>query len=257
MHDQLQRLLDEHDILYGVLCRDPTLIQLELMALAGYHLVWLDLEHCSLTNDDAVRLGRTIAHLGMVSLVRIPELARTHVQVLLDGGINIVNLPDVRSAAQVSQFVQLGKYPPLGQRGVSSTTANLDYSLTNTEQAFRAANAATRLMVLIESDQGFDALDAILNVEGLDMISVGPGDWAAQSGLHGEQAKRELAPKIEHVFRAAAEAGKLTVHMVADAEGVRRCRDWGVRIMLAGVDINMHRKALTESLQKLQAVRTT
>ncbi len=252
MKDRLQQLLDEHEVLYGVLCRDPTIVQLELMAMTGYHVVWLDLEHCSLSNEHAARLGRTISHLGMVPLVRIPELARTHVQVLLDSGIEILALPDVRNVSEAAKFVQLGKYPPLGQRGVSSTTVNLDYSLTDPANAFRTSNVATRLLAMIESDQGFEALDAILDINGIDMITVGPADWAAQSGLYGDASKKQLAPKIEHVFRAAAAAGKITVHNVSDASDVRRCRDLGIRIMMVGVDVSLHRKVLAETLGNLK-----
>ena len=220
--------------------------------MTGYHVVWLDLEHCALSNEHAAQLGRTISHLGMVPLVRIPELARTHIQVFLDGGIEILALPDVRNVAEAEKFVQLGKFPPLGQRGVSSTTVNLDYSLTDPEKAFRTSNIATRLMAMVESDQGFDALDAILITNGIDMITVGPADWAAQSGLYGEESKKQLAPKIEHVFRTAAAADKITVHSVSDASGVRRCRDWGVRILMVGVDVSLHRKVLAETLGNLK-----
>ena len=255
MKDRFQQLLDENEILYGLLCRDPTTIQLELMALAGYHVVWLDLEHAPLTNEHAVELGRTISHLGMVPLVRIPELARTHVQVLLDGGICILNLPDVRSAGQAAEFVRLGKYPPLGKRGVSTTTANLDYVLKDPQKDLAAANSATRLMVMIESDQGYSDLDAILDIEGLDMITVGPSDWSVQSGCYDVVAKQHLAEKIEHVFKAATKAGKITVHNVSDVAGVRQCRDWGVRVMMVGVDVHVQRKALADTLDALRNAR--
>ena len=39
--------------LYGMICRDPTLIDLELLATAGYHVVWIDLEHGLISPPDA------------------------------------------------------------------------------------------------------------------------------------------------------------------------------------------------------------
>ena len=56
--------------------------------------------------SEVIRLGRTIAHLGMVPQVRIIELSRGPVQSLLDGGFQIVVLPDIRNAEMASQFVQ-------------------------------------------------------------------------------------------------------------------------------------------------------
>ncbi len=127
--DRVGELLETHDCLYGMICRDATLTDIELMAQAGYHVVWLDLEHGPQSTQVAIELGRTISHLGMVPLVRIPELSRTYMQILLDGGIQIMTLPDVRSVEQTRRFVQLGKYPPMGERGVSSSTAGNVHSV--------------------------------------------------------------------------------------------------------------------------------
>ena len=90
MIDRLAQLLREHDRLFVMICRDATPTDVELMAQAGYHVVWLDLEHSPQPISDAVRLGRTVSHLGMVPLVRVPEMSRSHVQVLLDAGIEII-----------------------------------------------------------------------------------------------------------------------------------------------------------------------
>ena len=252
MQDRLKELLDKHDHLFGVICRDTTMVELELMALAGYHVVWLDLEHGPQSNAEAVRLARTITHLGMVPLVRIPELSRTHVQVLLDGGIQILTLPDVRTAQQAAAFVQLGKYPPVGRRGVSSSSANFDYHLRDPVQDFRASNEATRLMVMIESDQGYEELDAMLNVDGVDMVTIGAADWAADSGLDSATAKTQLAPKIEGVLVAAAQAGKITAMGVFDPNEVSHYRELGVRVIFVGVDVNLKRQTLVDTLGRFR-----
>ncbi len=46
MIDRLRELLGQHECLYGVICRDLNFTEVELMAQAGYHAVWLDMEHC-------------------------------------------------------------------------------------------------------------------------------------------------------------------------------------------------------------------
>ena len=71
MSNRLGELLSENDFLYCVICRDVTLTDIELMAQEGYHLVWIDLEHSAQSMEEAIQLGRSITHLGMVSVVRI------------------------------------------------------------------------------------------------------------------------------------------------------------------------------------------
>ena len=177
MIDRLDQLLREHDRLFVMICRDATPTDVELMAQAGYHVVWLDLEHSPQPISDAVRLGRTVSHLGMVPLVRVPEMSRSHVQVLLDAGIEIIALPDVKNALEASELVQLGKYPPVGRRGFSSTTAVTGFTVgIDPEATLRQVNDATRLMILVESEEGYEALDAILEVEGIDIVAIEAGD---------------------------------------------------------------------------------
>ena len=78
-------------------------------------------------------------------------------------------------ANEARQFVELAKYPPIGRRGASTTTAYAGYTLgADPQKTFSAANDETHLMVLIESEEGYAALDAILEVEEVDMIMVGP-----------------------------------------------------------------------------------
>ena len=112
MVDRLNDLLNEREFLYGMLCRDATLVDVELMAQAGYHIIWIDLEHSHQSTSEALLLCRFITHLGMVPLVRILEPTRTHVQRLIDGGAQVINLPDVRTVEQATHFVELEKYPP-------------------------------------------------------------------------------------------------------------------------------------------------
>ena len=254
MIDRLSELLDDNDVLYGLICRDATLTDIELMAQEGYHIVWLDLEHGPQSVEEVIRLSRTISHLGMVPLARIVELSRTHVQRLLDGGLKVLTLPDVRSADQAAEFARLGKYPPLGERGVSSTSGGTDFTLgPDPRQALQEANDSTHLMVMFESDEGLASLDAVLAVQGVDMVTVGPMDWAVSLGRFGAEARTHLAPKVETVLTTAARAGKITVMGSATtADQARRYRDLGVRVFFLGVDVTLKRSALKETRARLE-----
>ena len=112
MADRLTQLLDENQLLYGMLCRDATLTDLELIAQAGYHIVWIDMEHAPYNPAETVRFCRTIIHLGMVPMVRIAELTKTHVQMLLDGGVQILLMPHIEDDRGAAELVRLSKFPP-------------------------------------------------------------------------------------------------------------------------------------------------
>ena len=254
MVDRLNDLLNEREFLYGMLCRDATLVDVELMAQAGYHIIWIDLEHSHQSTSEALLLCRFITHLGMVPLVRILEPTRTHVQRLIDGGAQVINLPDVRTVEQATHFVELGKYPPLGQRGVSSTSASTDFNLgSNIGETLKNANEASYLMVMFESDEGYAALDSILAVDGIDLVTVGPMDWSVGLGMYGEDAKAYLNPKINHILTATDQAGKIATMTVPNVEQAREYAELGVRIFFLGVDVAMKRKNISDAVGVFQA----
>ena len=251
--NRLNELLNENRVLSGILCRDPTFVDMELLAQLGYNAIWMDLEHSPTSMTEATRLSRTITHLGMLPMARIIELTRTHVQALLDGGFEVLILPDVKDAAQAAEFVRLGKYPPAGQRGASSTAAGINYNLgSDPRRTLEEANKGTHLMVMIESDEAFGELDAILQVDGIDMVTVGPMDWTLSRGAFSEDVKAGLAPKIDQVVSTVAAAGKIPAMTVATAEQAKHFADLGARVILMGVDVGFKRKAFAGALAPFQ-----
>lgn len=255
MINRLGELLQVHDALYGVICRDATLTDIELIVQSGYHVVWLDLEHSAQSAAEAIRLGRSIAHLGMVPLVRIPELSRTHVQILLDGGFQVLVLPDVQDPQQAAELVRLGRYPPLGQRRISTTGPGIGFDLGfDPEQTLRAANDALSLLIMFESDRAYEQLDSILEVEGIDIVAVGPSDWSISLGLFGAERRKQLTPRIDRVLSKASTAGKLTAMPVASTDEASRYRSLGVRLFFVGVDVALKRNALRGTLARYRDV---
>jgi 2-keto-3-deoxy-L-rhamnonate aldolase RhmA len=253
LKNRLGELLDEHDALFGVICRDPTLTEIELMAQAGFHIVWFDMEHGPQSMAEVLGLARMVTHLGMVPLVRMPELSRTQVQRLLDGGIQVLALPDIRSADEAARFVELGKYPPLGSRGVSSSSAGTDYTMgADPEQRLREANDATHLMLMIENDEAYESLGEILAVDGIDMVTVGPMDWSVSLGLFGDEARTRQTPKIERVFTEAVAAGKIASAGAFSIDQAAHFHALGVRVFFVGVDILIKRQSLVDTLTQFQ-----
>ena len=253
MGDRLHELLETNDVLFGMLCRAPSMVDFELLAKAGYHVLWLDSEHAPYNPMEVVDYCRTITHLGMVPMVRLVELARTHVQLLLDGGAQILILPNARGADQAREFVQLSKYPPEGKRGLSSSCPALGYSLEpDLEKVLREANESTHLMVQIESDEGAENVESMCAVPGIDMLTVGPADWAVDLGLFGPDRVTTMARKTDDVMQRARRAGMITAATVGDEKQVRHYIDLGSRIIFTGVDVHFRRLGYAGAVDRIR-----
>ena len=101
---------------------------------------------------------------------------------------------------------------------------------------------------MFESDEGYEALDAILGVEGIDMVGVGRQDWAVGLGLYGDRAESDLGPKIETVYGSASRARKTISVSVSSPDEASHYVDLGARVFFLGVDVTIKRRALAETI---------
>lgn len=249
VNDRLKALLAEHETLYGIMCRDATAVDVQQIAQVGYHAVWLDVEHSPMGFEQVAKHVQLIDALGMLAMVRVMDASKHQVQNALDAGAHVVVLPQCANGDEARELARLGKYPPAGQRGVATTVAGIGYTLGDDPLAKMAqVNDATHLMVQIENDTGLDQLDDILSVDGVDMITAGPGDWAATLGLWGAGAQGEVGPRVEKVYAAAAQAGKTIATVASDPGIASRHIELGARIVVIGVDTALKRGAFAGAL---------
>lgn len=251
MRDLLGDLLQSERVIYGVLCRDTTLTDLELMHLAGYRIVWFDLEHGAMSLADVLTHVRTAEHLGMASLVRVPQVLKAYIQPLVDQGVRVIVLPDVRGAADAKELVRVARFPPLGHRGGAAATAWSEYA-TGDQIAglMRTADEGLHLMVQIESDEALAALDEILAVPGIDMVTVGPLDWR----LHAPgSVDPDISQKVEQVISRASRLGKTAAMLVSGPEEAARYVAVGLRMVFVGADIGMRRRIYQQTLERYRA----
>jgi 2-dehydro-3-deoxyglucarate aldolase len=173
----------------------------EVMGQAGYDWVAVDLEHGSIAVHQLPDLFRALELGGTLPLVR---LARGHFidcKQALDAGAAGVIVPMVADAEQLIAVRDACRWPPAGRRGVGFSRANLFGKHFDT---YREEAQAPFLVAMIEDVRAVDNLEAIMKVEGLDALLVGPYDLSASMGLTGQ---------FEHPdFRAA----QLRIHQLTE-----------------------------------------
>jgi 4-hydroxy-2-oxoheptanedioate aldolase len=98
------------------------------------------------------------------------------------------------------------------------------------------ALARTLIAVQIESAQAVENLDAMLAVEHLDMVFVGPNDLSHSLGNPPEDELRRI---IDDVLSRAHAAGVRTGILAPTPELVERYRRAGVSLMITGADVAM------------------
>ena len=208
----------------------------EIVASAGFDWLALDCEHAP--NDLRTVLAQLQAMAGTPAqpVVRLPIGDPVLIKQYLDIGAHTLLVPVVESADQAATLVAATRYPPRGFRGVATGRASRwgkvkDYLATATEEVC--------LLVQVETRKGLDNLDAILAVEGVDGVFIGPSDLAASLGHLGNPGHAEVIAAIEDAIARIKVAGKAAGILTADHALAQSYIDQGVTFCAVGVDTLM------------------
>lgn len=226
---------------------DPSLF--ELTSLMGFDGIWLDLEHHPISVERAADLIRA-ARIGSSDVMARPargELMR--MDRLLEAGAQGIMYPRCANAEEAREVVCWSKFAPLGRRGLDSGNADNPYCMTPLDLYVRQANEETFVVVQIEDPEALDHLDAIAEVEGVDVLFFGPADFSLLSGIPGQFEHPILWEAIQRIAQAAERAGKAWGMPTFSTEHTKRLLDLGARFLAHGADILLVKQGL-ESIQE-------
>lgn len=215
---------------------------------AGYDLIWVDLEHSSMSIDCAAALAATATDLGMISWVRVPERDYGVIGRLLDCGCGGIISPKIETAAEARTAVDACRFPPLGQRSAIGILPQYGYAKMPADRLTARANEDVTLQVLIESARGIANIDAIAAVEGVDIIGIGTNDLTADYGCPGDVRDPRIEQACADVAAAARRHGKVAVigGIADDAHWHELLALGFAPLIFAGIDTDIIAAALTQ-----------
>lgn len=223
------------ELQYGLWLGLSDTFSAEICAGAGFDWLLIDAEHGP--NDLRTILSQLQAMAPYPSqpVVRPPQGDHVLIKQLLETGVQTLLIPMVETAAQAAGLVEAMLYPPHGIRGVGSILARASRWGRIGDYMGRA-NEQMCLLVQVETKAGFENLDAILAVPGVDGIFFGAADLAASVGHLGQSNHPEVVAMIEDGLGRVARGGKAGGVLCGERQFATRYREAGARFIAVGVD---------------------
>jgi 2-keto-3-deoxy-L-rhamnonate aldolase RhmA len=243
-------LLQQRRPLVGTVVTMPSPAVAEVLSTVGYDWLFVDGEHGSLGIDAITAILQTAQH-RCPCLVRVPALEEVWVKRVLDAGADGLIAPLVSSAEAARRVVSWSKYPPAGQRSVGGGRAH-GYGRTF-DSYLRTANERVAVVIQIEHVDGARRIDAILDVDGIDAVFIGPYDLSGSLGIPGRISDPEVQQHISNVRDACLKKGKPLGIFTADAEAARAYTEQGFVLLAVGVDAVHLGHAAEISLDRVRA----
>ncbi len=216
----------------------------EISAAAGFDWLLIDGEHGLNTLTDIAEQLRAIAPFDTHAVVRVPAGEPWLIKQVLDAGAMTVLVPLVNSAEEARRMAEAVRYPPEGVRGFAGIVRAAGWGRDS--DYLRRANEEVCLLVQMETREAYEALDAIVTVEGIDGVFIGPWDFAASLGHPGDPMHPEVRRFIEDAILRIREAGKAAGILASDERFARECIDLGANFVAVGTDVSLFVKAVKQ-----------
>src|SRR5438046_7436023 len=247
--------LDAGELALGVILRQARTVDIApIMQAAGYDWLFLDLEHNSMQLDMAVQISVAALGAGIAPVVRVPAGQLWMATRVLDGGALGIVMPHVDTPEQAREVAEALRYPPQGHRSVAGGLPHLGYAKHGLAETCSAINAATFVVVMLETPTAIANADAIAAVRGIDSLLIGTNDLAMELGIPGGFADERIVAAYQSVCDACRAHGKFAgVGGIAD-EALLRCYiGMGVRLVLPGSGLGFMRRAASETAGGIRA----
>ena len=165
----------------------PSGFSAEVMAQCGFDSVTVDMQHGAQDFLSMLACLQAMQAHPVTPLVRVPWNEPGIIGKVLDAGAMGIICPMINSKKEAEAMVQYCKYPPLGARSNGAFRAGM-YGEGGAYMA--TANTETLCIPMIETKQAVKNIDAILDVEGIAGIYVGPSDLGLSYGLPTGTSRR-------------------------------------------------------------------
>lgn len=251
--NRLKVTLEEGGAVYGTFVSIPEPAIVEMIGLAGYDFVIIDMEHSPIDFGQLPRLIAAADSVNLAPLVRVGTCAANPILRVLDSGALGVVAAHVRNPEDATALVNACRYPPHGKRGVSGASRAAGYGSVGFLEHARQSNEQILTIALIEDQPGVEAIDAILEVPGLDVICPGAGDLSAGLGYLGQPNHPVVQASVKRVVEAVNARSKQVLGCHVMTPGQRdRCLAQGARFVIYSQDSRVVLDAYSTALEQLK-----
>jgi len=223
------------DVQHGLWLGLPDNSAAEIAASAGFDWLLIDSEHAPFDLRSILAHLQAIAPYDVAPIVRPVTGDTALLKQLLDIGVQTLLVPMVEDADQAVALVRAVRYPPQGIRGLGTSLARAA-CWNGIPNYLTEANDQICLLVQVETRSAMDNLDAILAVDGVDGVFIGPSDLSASLGYIGDAGHPEVVRIITDGLKKIRAADKFAGLLSLDPGLSQTYVEAGANFVGVGVD---------------------
>jgi 2-keto-3-deoxy-L-rhamnonate aldolase RhmA len=220
---------------FGPFLKLPRPEVVDLLALAGFDFVIVDMEHGQISELEA----RTVLHAcnaaGLPAVVRLPDFSSGIVNRLLEAGAVGIQAPKVRGRADAERLRAMMHFPPEGVRSIGLANAWAGYGSVPIPKIIEQANARSIVIGMFETKEVEEPIDAVMKP--LDVVFIGPVDLTIEFGLPSDHP--DVLAHVKKIEDAAGRTNTVLGTAVSNPQQALSVAARGYRFIGLSNDVSM------------------
>jgi 4-hydroxy-2-oxoheptanedioate aldolase len=247
----LKEKLNKGNVVFGVGIRERAIEITEILGLLGFDYVNIDCLHSPMSVETVSLLIRAAELRGITPVVRVPQNLPEIILRYLDVGAMGIIIGEMDNAEIAREAVKAVKYPPEGERGLSTVRAG-DFGFRESLGEYsERANREIMVIGMVESRDAVENIDDILGTKGLDSVIVGTTDLSKSLGVPGQRNHPLVLEAVDKVLAAGKKLGRFIGHPVRVGEVPQQYIEKGFRLL----SLNLHALVINAGKQFLENAR--
>jgi len=250
----LKRRLKAGETLSGCWLNLGSSVTAEIVGLAGFDWVLIDLEHGAGEPKDLLHQLQALEHTGAAPVVRVESVAKQRIHRVLDVGAEGVMCPQIKSVEDAQTAVMGIHYPPIGHRGVAKMVRATAFG--KQFDAYRHHTEDNLVGIIqIETREAVEQVEEIAGIEGVDVLFIGPADLSMSLGIFGQLDHPTFTAAVDRIVAAAKRAGKATGILLFDPAEFTKYQQMGIQLIACGSDATFVANNAAELAKKLNQLK--
>lgn len=252
----LKKRLKQGETLHGCWLNLGSPVTAEIVGLAGFDWVLIDLEHGTGEEKDVLFQLQALEHTPTAAIVRVESAEKQRIHRVLDMGAEGIMCPHISSGADADKVANGLHYPPLGSRGVAKMVRATGFG-QHFKDYYNQATENVLGVVQIETAASLDHLDEIAAVAAVDVLFIGPADLSMDMGIFGQFDHPRFKSALTKIIDAARKAGKATGILFFNPDDYETYQRMGIQFIACGADAAFVADGARLLAHKLNMMRRT
>lgn len=256
MKESLKRFrekINTGEMVFGTFMKTSDPMFVEAAGISGFDYVILDTEHGPVTIESQQNNIRAAEARNTVPIIRLKDCNENTIGSALDIGAYGIQVPQINTAEEAEKVVKCAKFYPYGMRGVCRFVRAADYSDMERYDYFE--DSKNILIILqLEGVNAIKNLDDILEVDGVDILFIGPYDLSQSLGIPGQVNNPIVVDAMKNIVEKAKAKGKVIGTFVDTYEDFKLWKELGLQYLSYSVDVGMYMDICKSVNEKFKSI---